>query len=280
VQTASGKQAELPMASSAGTSPSDVDLSFASHNPEGRETILLIHGAFSSRQDSDLIVPLLTAMNYHLLVPDLPSHGESIAIRPFHVDRAAELLLSLIQTHAHNGKAHIVGFSLGAHVAASLAALGGPEHISSVLATGFNTFLPPRVVKAVFPPFIYTLPHALGMVSSPAAEWARLRKGEGSLALCGEVVRTLSDGRVLKEIHVRSLVVAATREAWLPKDKIDSARQLFRAVAGGRESGSRVVQCRRIWHGWCIQEPQWFADTVDAWVRGRELAEMFEDIDC
>ncbi|KAJ5604485.1 hypothetical protein N7510_009639 [Penicillium lagena] len=267
------------MALSVEPSPSDAALSFSVHNPEGLETILLIHGGFSSRKDWDLVVPLLTAKDYHLLVPDLPSHGDSVTIQPFNVELAAELLLPLIITHAHNGKAHIVGMSLGAHVAASLAALGGPEHISSVLGSGFNTFLPWRVVAAFFPPFIYTLQRTLGMVSSPVTEWKRLRKGEGTLALCEEVVGTLSDGRTLKDIHVRSLVVAATRETWLPKDKIESARQLFRAVVGGRENGSRVVQCRRIWHGWCIHEPQWFADAVDDWITGRELAEMFEEIE-
>ncbi|KAJ5189907.1 hypothetical protein N7491_008052 [Penicillium cf. griseofulvum] len=266
------------MVSSVKPSPSDAALSFAAHNPEGLDTILLIHGGLSSRKDWDLVVPLLTARNYHLLIPDLPGHGDSVSIQPFNVELAAEMLLPLIKTHAHNGKTHIIGISLGAHVAASLAALGGPEHISSVLGSGFNTFLPRKVVAAFFPPFIYTLQRTIGMVSAPVTEWTRLRKGEGTLALCEEVVHTLSDGRTLKDIYVRSLVVAATRETWLPKDKIESARQLFRAVVGGRENGSRVVQCRQIWHGWCIQEPQWFANAVDDWVNGRELVEMFEDI--
>ncbi|CAL5869823.1 uncharacterized protein PFLUO_LOCUS4053 [Penicillium psychrofluorescens] len=229
------------MAPSVEPSPSDTGLSFAVHNPEGFETILLIHGGFSSRKDWDLVVPLLTAKDYHLLVPDLPSHGESVAIQPFNVELAAELLLPLIKTHAYNGKAHIVGMSLGAHVAASLAALGGPEHISSVFALGFNTFLPRRVVAAFFPPFIYTLQRTVGLVTALVTEWTRLRKGEGTLALCEDAVRTLSDGRTLKGIHVRSLVIAATRETWLPKDKIESAQQLFRAVVGGRENGNRVV---------------------------------------
>ncbi|KAJ5805252.1 hypothetical protein N7474_011139 [Penicillium riverlandense] len=267
------------MAPSVEPSPSGAALSFAAHNPEGLETILLIHGGFSSRKDWDLVVPLLTAKNYHLLVPDLPSHGDSVAIQPFNVELAAELLLSLIKTHAHNGKGHIVGMSLGAHVAASLAALGGLAHISSVFGSGFNTFLPRRFVVALFPPFIYTLQRTIGMVSSPVTEWTRFWKGEGTLALCEEAVRTLCDGRTLNDIHVRSLVVAATRETWLPKDKVESAQQLSRAVVGGRENGSRVVQCRRIWHEWWIQEPQWFANAVDDWVNGRELDEMFEDIE-
>jgi pimeloyl-ACP methyl ester carboxylesterase len=69
-----------------------------SHNPTGDESILLIHGGFSTGEEWDGVWPLLATQGYHLIVPDLRGHGAA-------VDRVA----------------HVVTMSIGAHVAAALA---------------------------------------------------------------------------------------------------------------------------------------------------------------
>ena len=53
---------------------------------------------------------------YHLLIPDLPSHGLSFSI-PFNVPDTAALLSDLVSKEAKNGKADIAGMSLGGYTA-------------------------------------------------------------------------------------------------------------------------------------------------------------------
>lgn len=66
-------------------------LNFIEHNPSGKSTVLLIHGACTSGPNWDLVVPHL-ADTYHLLVPDLPGHGQSQNVTPFSAEYSSRLL--------------------------------------------------------------------------------------------------------------------------------------------------------------------------------------------
>ncbi|OTA34438.1 hypothetical protein BTJ68_04834 [Hortaea werneckii EXF-2000] len=94
-------------------------LPFTEHNQGENVTVLLIHGAFSNDEEWNMVTPHLT--NYHLLIPDLPGHGKASAIRPFSKHLAAKLIANTITQHAKDGKAHIIGLSLGAYIAIDLA---------------------------------------------------------------------------------------------------------------------------------------------------------------
>ena len=69
----------------------EVLLSYTEHNPSGKPTVLLIHGACTSGLNWDLVVPHL-ADTYHLLVPDLPGHGQSQNVTPFSAEYSFRLL--------------------------------------------------------------------------------------------------------------------------------------------------------------------------------------------
>jgi pimeloyl-ACP methyl ester carboxylesterase len=66
--------------------------------------------------------------DYHLLLPDLPGHGDSSHIRLTSIEDAAIRVTELIREKAHGGKAHVVGLSLGAQVAVYLLAQA-PEQV-------------------------------------------------------------------------------------------------------------------------------------------------------
>lgn len=83
-------------------------------NPKNEETILFLHGYSMAGWMWDEQVKTLP--NYHCIVPDLPEHGKSRDIRPFNIKNAAEEVIGIIKKHAHDGKAHLVGMSLGAQV--------------------------------------------------------------------------------------------------------------------------------------------------------------------
>jgi pimeloyl-ACP methyl ester carboxylesterase len=69
-----------PSAPEAGSE--ETSLHFASINPSGKRTIVLIHGACCAGSNWDLVIPYL-ANSYHPLIPDLPGHGQSRHITPF-----------------------------------------------------------------------------------------------------------------------------------------------------------------------------------------------------
>lgn len=73
--------------------------------------------------------------DYHCMVVDLPEHGQSSGVKPFTIARAAEMVVDLIRTRAHNGRTHLVGQSLGAQVAVQILATH-PEMLDHTLLTG------------------------------------------------------------------------------------------------------------------------------------------------
>lgn len=269
------------MASSTLSEPAaEPELFFQSLNPTGTETILLIHGAFGSSKEWDDMTPPLMENGYHVLLPDLPAHGQSVAIQPFKVAYAAQLILELVTKYAQNGSAHIVGLSLGAHIAAYIAEHGGPDQVLSVIASGYNFFQPPRFTVPLFAPPVFFLHHLTMAATNPRAEMAALQNGEASYGLIGEVTRTIVHSREIGGIHVRLLAVAsASNDSWLARDRLGSSKRLFEAVIGRHENGSRAVMHRGIRHAWHIEEPALFGALILAWVKGEPLDSNFEDIE-
>src|SRR5512137_1325517 len=58
--------------------------------------------------------------DYHCLTPDLPEHGRSADVKPFAIADSAARIAELIRTRAHNGRAHVIGFSEGAQITVAL----------------------------------------------------------------------------------------------------------------------------------------------------------------
>lgn len=96
-------------------------LSFQSINPSASKTLILIHGALSSHHEWDLILSTNVLSPYHLLIPDLPSHGQTPSSIVLDLPDTAALLADLITTHAKNSKADLVGMSLGGYTSIYLA---------------------------------------------------------------------------------------------------------------------------------------------------------------
>jgi pimeloyl-ACP methyl ester carboxylesterase len=143
-------------------------LHFVSINPAGRGTIVLIHGAFCSGSNWDLVVPYL-ANSYHLLIPDLPGHGQSRHITPFSLESSSKYLVQLIRKHVANSRAYIVGHSLGAHVAINLAS-AYPEVISDVFISGFEIY-PPTTISCFAPYAFWFDQRVQKLIPRPMISW-------------------------------------------------------------------------------------------------------------
>src|SRR5690625_526833 len=72
---------------------------------------------------------------YHCLVPDLPEQGRSARITPFSLDDAAQRVADLIDSRCRDGRAHLVGLSLGGAVALTVL-LHTPELVDRLVVSG------------------------------------------------------------------------------------------------------------------------------------------------
>jgi pimeloyl-ACP methyl ester carboxylesterase len=257
-------------------------LYYTEHNPTGRSTILLIHGACTTSQNWDLVPPFL-ANSYHLLIPDLPGHGQSLAHAPdFSIETASYHLSRLIRSKAHDGRVHIVGHSLGANITIHLIATH-PELINAVFISGFAKYPRTRLTPLVAYGFwvenrIETvLPRALvrwlmdGMDLGAASP-------SPSLRLCRQVVEALMGVSWPTAWSVRTLVVVAGKSGILPTS--DRAGDALKLGEIGREGngGTVVVTHPLMRHPWNRQAPELFAQTARAWFEGDEIPSGFEPL--
>ncbi|KAJ5599142.1 hypothetical protein N7450_000209 [Penicillium hetheringtonii] len=198
-------------------SASQPSLFFQSHNESGSETFLLIHGACGSSHEWNEVVLKLTVKDYHVLVPDLPMHGQSLSVKPFNLDTTAEAILNIISTQAHNNTVHLVGLSLGAHIGACIAEGASPGQISSAILSGYNAFQPPKMLVPFIVAPILLLQHIIQLLTQYQTEFEHLKTGQSSYALICEVGRILCDLRPLGPITVRTLLIAAPGNSFLQK---------------------------------------------------------------
>ncbi|MDO5836756.1 MAG: alpha/beta hydrolase [Methanobacterium sp.] len=97
------------------------------------ETIIFLHGGGLAGWIWD--EQIKSFQDYHCLVPDLPEHGQSAQIKPFTIEGAGRMVVELIRTRAHNGKAHLVGLSLGSQIIVQILSTH-PEVIDRTFITG------------------------------------------------------------------------------------------------------------------------------------------------
>ena len=81
-------------------------------------TIVFLHGGGGAGWMWQPQVEQLS--DFHCLVPDLPEQGQSSAEKPFSISGSAGLIADLIRTHAHDGRAFVVGLSEGAQITVAL----------------------------------------------------------------------------------------------------------------------------------------------------------------
>ncbi len=97
------------------------------------ETIVLLHGGGIAGWMWDKQLEVFN--DYHCIVPDLPEHGKSAEVKPFTIKDSADMIIDIIKNQAHNGKAHLVGISLGAQIIVQILSKA-PEVVDHALISG------------------------------------------------------------------------------------------------------------------------------------------------
>ncbi|KAI0877441.1 alpha/beta-hydrolase [Hypoxylon argillaceum] len=260
------------------------ELFHTSLNPTAKTTIVFLHALFCSHLEFTLLTPHLPS--HHLLLIDLPAHSRSRSPNsPFTLANCAAHIANLIRTHAHGGRAHIVGVSAGGFVAVRLATTH-PDLILSLFVSGATPFRPWQRFLAARPRALYPLLAATGAwVPDGAYAWvtgrlmgllphAALRaesKANFDLGLVrggyGELAAfTLEEVRALAGTGVRTLVLAGE-----VVDDGGMAGAMGRVLRENGSLDSRAVVVEKAQHLWDLQFPELFARSVEAWVEGGDL---------
>jgi pimeloyl-ACP methyl ester carboxylesterase len=251
-----------------------IEIFYQSLNPEPSSTVVLIHGAITNSKDWNLVVPHLN--DYHLLLPDSTGHGCSANLS-FSVDNAATHIANLIASAAKQGKAHIVGHSLGAKVAIRLAEKY-PDAVLTCLVSGYEVF--PNLNSAATPYLFWAINKFNDAIPRPIVRWAMDgadigRTSDVPFKLYREISEVGSSSWP-ESWPARTLMIAAGKGDWLvpSADHPEDARKLAEI---GREGNAetRAVTHLGMRHPWNRQAPELFARVVRAWVEGKELPEGF-----
>lgn len=245
---------------------------YSEHHPHANVTIVLIHGGMSCGYDDwKGAVPYLT--DYHLLVPDLPGHGSARqpdadpSISTFSLDAAAATLSLLIRKKAKAGRAHIVAFSIGAHVAMHFI-LRHPELILDVLLTGYNVF---PSINARFLASLFWFSHwcqaAVSLIaSSYTATPPSTPPPDSSFAAWRCIADILCNTEFPPPWPAKTLIVAVGRPGF-PQFG-DSPEVALRLCSIGRQTNPQTIayESADLTHAWPIQHPELFATAVREWL--------------
>ncbi|WP_052960368.1 alpha/beta fold hydrolase [Mycobacterium sp. EPa45] len=240
--------------------------------PIDAPAIVFLHGGLMSGWTWDPVVERL--QHYHCLVPDLPQYGKSFGQGPFEMGRAADEVAELIRTRVGTGRAHLVGFSLGAQVGVALLAsqpnLVERAVLSSTLvntlpAVGLTRRLAGLFARtALFRWLLITRHWDAGHAAKNEGydEDARLNSG-AQLAHIAIASAGFTVPEGLEKSDVPTLFVTGTEE-------LPVIRRWAALLAQSMPNGvDRVAE--GMGHDWPLHHPDLFARTADAWLSGGAL---------
>lgn len=248
-------------------------LFFKEFGSANAQTLVLLHGGGGAGWMWQPQIEQLT--DYHLLVPDLPEHGQSRALQPLTFADAAAQVAELIKAKAHGGRAHIVGLSLGAQTIVQLLSQS-PEVIERAVISGALVRAIPgigltRLMTQMYWPFkdaawlVRANMKSLGIPDRYFAEFAADTK---AMTLDSFVRVTTANAlfRIppnLDRATVPTLFLVGQKELKLMHD---STCDLLKAMPSAQ--GCMVANAI---HNWSMQLPDLFTQTVRAWIANRVL---------
>jgi pimeloyl-ACP methyl ester carboxylesterase len=212
---------------------------------------------------------------YHLLVPDLPEHGQSIDVTPMTLQNAAAEVADLIRTRAHGGRAHVVGLSLGAQTTIELLSQS-PELIDRAIASGpLMRPLPgigtTNLMAKMYWPFrnmTWLVKWNMQGLGVPPEYFEDFRKDTAALTIDGFVRMTMANGNNhmppnLQTVTVPTLLLVGEKELKIMKESVHDLLTAMPSAKGYVVSGAI--------HNWSLQLPDLFTQTVRAWIADQTL---------
>jgi pimeloyl-ACP methyl ester carboxylesterase len=246
----------------------------------GSPTIVFLHGGGTAHwmwkyQVRDLF-------DYHLLIPDLPGHGKSSREKWVSFADTADEVAEIIREKAANGRAHVVGLSLGGYIVVSLLSRH-PEVIDHAVVSGINALPYPgawlvKGVTALTTPLLKLKP-----IVRRSLKAMKLTEEEQKLYI--QSLQDLDMQSYLKisnqaldhrlppmpdQMNVPALFVVGEKEV---KNALASNPVLVKGVHG---SVGKMV--KGVGHAWVAEAPDLFSHMVRWWIEGQPLPEELVDL--
>lgn len=248
------------------------------YGPSGYPTILFLHGlGVSSWMWQEQVEALQT--NYHCLVVDLPGNGESFQEEWVSFAETAASLATIIRTQATNGRAHVVGLSLGGYAALHLLA-DFPELVLSTVVSGVTIRPFPNSIPYKLMPKIMSRIMGWGITISLMSRMMQLpdeakplyRRDSKNVSpqtitrIYDEVLNFNLPAK-LHERQPRLLAVAGEKEAALVLTSLPDFHKVETAVTAIAPNAH---------HGWNGEFPQLFTEMVESWIEERPLPPVLQ----
>ena len=246
--------------------------------PKDAPTILFLHGGLVAGWMWDGQAAALT--DFHVLVPDLPGFYRSHDTPWVSMRETAVSLSNLIAEKALNGKAHVVGLSLGAVTALHLAALA-PERVEKVILSGTLTqpMQGPLVLSQKLMLAIYHNTLGAKLVAKmfqipddgmeDFMQTAKLTSKETNWKAIQEIyAKPMPDG--LTAVTHPTLAVAGTKDVGITRDGV-----AFLAKTLPNAQGYFVPN---VGHTWNAEDPVLFNQMVKDWLLREEVPASFQNV--
>lgn len=221
--------------------------------------------------------------DYHLLIPDLPDHGQSSQSIPFSFEDTASQIAKLIQDHTHDGRAHVVAMGTGGLVSIELLRRF-PAVVDHAILTGvvvhpmLSGCMANLTMKFVWlfknhPRFIRWSLQANGIPDQYYDRFAAdtiwfTRERYKHIEAVTSRFRLLAG---LESVKTPTLVLFTAQEYQFLYKSVKSLVSLM-----PNASGRMVLKAKRYWN---LQVPELFSRTVRSWIENRDLPSELRPFD-
>lgn len=200
---------------------------------------------------------------------------------PFSVEYSSRLLAQLIGTHAINGKAHIIGHSLGAHGAVNLASKY-PELIDNVFVSGFEIY-PPSTLSNFAPYAILAEHYTQKIIPQSLVKWLMdgtdiPRGTPPPLDLCRQIAVPMISNTWPSSWPARTLIVAAGKGGIVPSKDHPTDAVKLRDIGRPQNEETIAVTHAEMRNPWNRQAPRLFAEVARAWFEGKDIPDGFVEL--
>jgi Predicted hydrolases or acyltransferases (alpha/beta hydrolase superfamily) len=239
----------------------------------GAQSIVFLHGVGTSGWMWEKQISALA--DFHCLNVDLPGHGKSNHVTWVSLADTADHIAELILARSANGRAHVVGLSLGAYIALVLLERH-PNVVDRVVISGVTD--KPMPNRALLKPQLWLMSFLL------KRRWY-VNMQVRSLHLPKDMQSAFTKNLLAMSMHAYRLIWKEVAGFYVPPS-LHLMNNPTLITAGGRESKiitqtvytiPKIMHSAQgrlapgLGHGWNVEAPYMFNAMVRAWITGTPL---------
>ncbi|HET9494669.1 MAG TPA: alpha/beta hydrolase [Chloroflexia bacterium] len=244
----------------------------------GAPTIVFLHGIGTSGWMWGRQIAALA--DFHCMTVDLPGHGKSNRVPWISLADTADQVAELIQARAADGRAHVVGLSLGGQVALVLLERHTGVLQSAVISGVTAAPMPSRALlgpqmwltSALFKTnwFLNAQARRVPPDMQPALIENMQAMSMEAYRRIWEEVADYSVPVSLQHVHTHTLITAGGNESAIIRQAVDVISRFMPNAQGCLAPG--------LGHGWNVEAPDIFSAMVRAWISGTPLPDGLQAV--